>query len=159
MFAEDYFLLLLRKSWFTEKHIFKIIIYIFLIHQNGPQILYLRYNSWTIKIGEGSGPWQWNLGSTTGNRGLLPKSKCCSLAGKIDLIFRGSLSVLNLNHTYYKLKVEIQVVHPDLWQWPPGSTTFSNIDGPGVMMVSQVKRFISYEGRKVSHSALADLPI
>ena len=44
--VHDYFLLLLCKSsiWFTEKHIFKIIIY-FLIHQNVPQIMsfHLRY--------------------------------------------------------------------------------------------------------------------
>ena len=42
--VHDYFLLLLCKSsfWFTEKHIFNIIIY-FLMHQNVPQMISFHF--------------------------------------------------------------------------------------------------------------------
>ena len=47
----SYFLLLLCKSsiWFTEKHIFKIIIY-FLIHQNVLQIMSFHLRYWYMMV-------------------------------------------------------------------------------------------------------------
>ena len=80
-------------------------------------VIKYKSNACTVKIGKGSGPWQWIPGSTTINRGPLPK-------------FRFFL-------------VKIQLVDPNLWQWTPingsgprgplpGSTTFSNYDGPGI---------------------------
>ena len=45
------------------------------------QNTYLQSNAWTVKIGEGSGPWQWIPGSTTRNRGPLPKSRFSAGSG------------------------------------------------------------------------------
>ena len=56
-------------------------------------------NAWTVKIGEGSGP---------------------RLAWKIDLIFGGSPSVSNLNHTYYERSPLAQIENRDLGSGPRG---------------------------------------
>ena len=58
------------------------------IHDERRTIKLDQSNAWTVKIGEGSGPRSRTPGSSTGNRAPLPKSKWCSLAGKINPIFK-----------------------------------------------------------------------